>query len=63
MFNPHFVQVHVIIVGLLIILQLGLEAVEGEFEDSTSLWVTLLIYPEILFRLHILTVKKMLYFS
>ena len=63
MLNSHFVEVHIVFVGIFIVLELGLEAVEGVFEDCAALGVTLLIHSKVFLGLHILTIKYMLYFA
>ena len=63
MLNSHFVEVHVVFVGVFIVLELGLKSVEGIFENCAAFGVTLLIHSKVFLGLHILTIKYMLYFA
>ena len=58
MLYAHFVKVHVVIVCILVILQLGLKPVEGILQDCTSLWMSFLVYSIVFFWFHIITIEN-----
>lgn len=58
MFDAHLMQIHVVLMCVLIILQLGLESVEGVLQNSTSLRVRLLVDSVVLLWLDVVAVEN-----